>query len=163
MRTYPKPDISCAIKGSQCAVIESQSNGPQPRLDLLKAQGWMPRIEISEDKVFSGELLNSPRQPLVVFPKASAGAAIHGSGRVFPRRDSSIASSINLSSLPAAASSSICLSQSSAWCSSSHSAIRRTSAGFSFSISASISSTLRMTQAYIKFAAASSCGLKRVN
>jgi CRISPR-associated endonuclease/helicase Cas3 len=136
---------------------KTDSHRPQSWLNFLKLQRGVPGIEFPECKIFIGMLLKPFRQPIVAFPEPRAGLTVHGSRRVFPWSYSSSASLINRSSLPEAASSSICLSQSLDSYSASHAATWRTSAGFSSVISASISSTLFIPQAYDNFVSDSSC------
>ena len=157
MRPNPKPDVGRTIKSGQCPVIQPNSRRPQSRFDFLELQRGMRRIEFPKREILVGKRSKPFWKLLITFPEPCACVAVHGSGRVLPWRYSSSASLMNRSSLPAAASSSICLSQSSASYSASHLATWRTSTGFSLAISASISSTLLMTQEYDKYSPVSSC------
>src|SRR5213593_3922953 len=136
MSPDPKPDTGRTVEGGQRAIAQSNSRRPQLPLYFLELQGRMRRVDFPEDEILLCKPLNPLRQPLIISPEPRAGAAVHGSGRVLPCRCSSSASSMNRSSLPVAASSSICLSQSPASYSASHLAIWRTSADVSFAISA---------------------------
>jgi hypothetical protein len=146
----PKPNIGCAIISSQSTVLDADSYGPQSWFDLFELQGGMAGIRLPKNEILVGKTFYPVRQAIVTIPEPRACLADHESGRVFCSWYSSIASLINRSNLPSAASLTICWSHRSASNSVSQFAIRRLSSGFNWDISSSISLMLRILKEYAK-------------
>jgi hypothetical protein len=150
MTAHPEPDESPLFLSEKSAIIRTDSNGPSVSCNFLEMERWMTGVITPNPIGLPGARPYVGGEVLICLPEPLVCAAFQGRRRVLPALKSVLASSMSRRRRPfGRASSTIWLSHKRLWYSVSHSARRLTSAAGSFSISASISSTLRIIKRYV--------------
>ena len=114
VRANPSPrDGTIGLFFAEGAEVPADARAPAPGGKLLKVQRWMPGIVPPQPVILHRQCLNLGRKLRKQLLKAFVPARNHGHSSVSPRANAASASANKASSLPALASSRICLSQAS--------------------------------------------------